>query len=47
MACQMLVLHDPEEARHFLTQNPQLCYALLMAQIRMKIIDKELAEVSV
>lgn len=39
--------NNPTEARQMLLQNPQLAYALLQAQVVMKIIDPHTAAVSV
>ncbi|GFX81322.1 cleavage stimulation factor subunit 2 [Trichonephila clavipes] len=36
--------NNPNEARHLLIQNPQLTFALLQAQVIMKIIDPETAK---
>lgn len=38
--------NNPNEARNMLLQNPQLAYALLQAQIIMKMIDPQVAMVS-
>jgi len=40
---QMCILNNPNEARNMLLQNPQLAYALLQAQIVMKIVDPQVA----
>ncbi|XP_017769458.1 PREDICTED: cleavage stimulation factor subunit 2 tau variant-like [Nicrophorus vespilloides] len=37
------IRNNPDEARTMLLQNPQLSYALLQAQVVMKIIDPEVA----
>merc|ERR1719150_2932623 len=37
------IQNNPQEARVMLNQNPQLAYALLQAQVVMRIIDPELA----
>ena len=44
---QLCIQNNPEEARHMLLQNPQLAYALLQAQVIMKIVDPKVADVSV
>lgn len=36
---KMCIQNNPNEARTMLLQNPQLAYALLQAQVVMKIID--------
>lgn len=41
---KQLSTQQPDQARLLLQQNPQLCYALLRAQLRMKMIDPELAQ---
>ncbi|XP_055946691.1 cleavage stimulation factor subunit 2-like isoform X2 [Argiope bruennichi] len=38
------VENNPNEARNLLIQNPQLAYALLQAQVIMKVIDAETAK---
>jgi len=43
---QMCIQNNPNEARNMLLQNPQLAYALLQAQIVMKIVDPQVALVS-
>ena len=43
---QLCIQNNPEEARHMLLQNPQLAYALLQAQVIMKIVDPKVADVS-
>uniref|UniRef100_G3PZ46 Cleavage stimulation factor, 3' pre-RNA, subunit 2 n=1 Tax=Gasterosteus aculeatus aculeatus TaxID=481459 RepID=G3PZ46_GASAC len=40
---QMKVGCSPQEARNMLLQNPQLAYALLQAQVVMRIVDPEIA----
>lgn len=35
--------NSPQEARNMLLQNPQLAYALLQAQVVMRIVDPEIA----
>lgn len=42
----MCIQNNPNEARNMLLQNPQLAYALLQAQIVMKIVDPQVALVS-
>lgn len=44
---QLCIQNNPNEARNMLLQNPQLAYALLQAQIVMKIVDPKVALVSV
>ena len=39
----MCIQNNPNEARNMLLQNPQLAYALLQAQIIMKIVDPQVA----
>eukprot|EP00050_Salpingoeca_kvevrii_P020581 m.100290 g.100290 ORF g.100290 m.100290 type:complete len:365 (+) comp8925_c0_seq2:2203-3297(+) len=39
-----LVQQQPNQARSLLTTNPALCYAVLQAQLRLNIIDPDLAE---
>jgi len=46
MGLQMCIQNNPNEARNMLLQNPQLAYALLQAQIVMKIVDPQVALVS-
>lgn len=41
----MCIRDNPEDARRMLLQNPQLAYALLQAQLVMKIIDPKVADV--
>lgn len=41
----MCIQNNPTEARNMLLQNPQLAYALLQAQIVMKIVDPQVAMV--
>lgn len=43
---QLCIQNNPNEARNMLLQNPQLAYALLQAQIVMKIVDPQVALVS-
>ena len=43
--CQICIQNNPEEARQMLLQNPQLAYALLQAQVVMKIVDPVIAQV--
>ena len=38
------IQHNPQEARQLLLHNPQLAYALLQAQVVMKIVDVETAQ---
>lgn len=40
---KMCIQNNPTEARNMLLQNPQLAYALLQAQIVMKIIEPQVA----
>ena len=40
---KMCIQNNPSEARTMLLQNPQLAYALLQAQVVMKIIDPPMA----
>ena len=47
MLCQICIQNNPEEARQMLLQNPQLAYALLQAQVVMKIVDPVIAQVGV
>ena len=42
---QLCIQNNPTEARNMLLQNPQLAYALLQAQIVMKIVDPQVAMV--
>lgn len=44
---KLCIQNNPNEARNMLLQNPQLAYALLQAQIVMKIVDPQVALVSV
>lgn len=37
------IQNNPQEARNMLLQNPQLAYALLQAQVVMRIVDPEMA----
>lgn len=41
---KLCIQNNPEEARHMLLQNPQLAYALLQAQVIMKIVDPKVAD---
>ena len=43
---KLCIQNNPNEARNMLLQNPQLAYALLQAQIVMKIVDPQVAMVS-
>lgn len=40
---KLFILHQPEEARQLLLHNPQLPYALLQAQVVMRIVEPRLA----
>jgi len=40
---KLCIQNNPQEARTMLIQNPQLAYALLQAQVVMKIVDPETA----
>ncbi|THD20821.1 Cleavage stimulation factor subunit [Fasciola hepatica] len=40
---KLCIQNNPNEARNILLQNPQLAYALLQAQIVMKIVDPKVA----
>ncbi|KAG8178440.1 hypothetical protein JTE90_016112 [Oedothorax gibbosus] len=40
---KMCIENNPQEARNLLLQNPQLAYALLQAQVIMRIVDPEVA----
>ncbi|KAG7484233.1 hypothetical protein MATL_G00047120 [Megalops atlanticus] len=40
---KLCVQNNPQEARNMLLQNPQLAYALLQAQVVMRIVDPEIA----
>ena len=44
---KICIQNNPNEARNMLLQNPQLAYALLQAQIVMKIVDPQVAMVCV
>eukprot|EP00118_Oscarella_pearsei_P013908 m.115555 g.115555 ORF g.115555 m.115555 type:complete len:129 (+) comp37545_c0_seq12:320-706(+) len=44
---KLCIRDNPEDARRMLLQNPQLAYALLQAQLTMKIIDPKVADVSI
>lgn len=46
VSSQLCVQNSPQEARNMLLQNPQLAYALLQAQVVMRIVDPEIALVS-
>jgi len=41
---KLCIQNNPEEARQMLLQNPQLAYALLQAQVIMKIVDPKVAD---
>eukprot|EP00039_Didymoeca_costata_P020350 m.340966 g.340966 ORF g.340966 m.340966 type:complete len:336 (+) comp19664_c0_seq1:266-1273(+) len=41
---KMLIENQPEEASKLLHENPQLCYALVQAQLRMGMIDRVIAD---
>lgn len=43
---KLCIQNNPNEARNMLLQNPQLAYALLQAQIVMKIVDPQVAMVT-
>lgn len=43
LSSQLCVQNSPQEARNMLLQNPQLAYALLQAQVVMRIVDPEIA----
>ena len=43
LSLQLCVQNSPQEARNMLLQNPQLAYALLQAQVVMRIVDPEIA----
>ena len=43
---KLCIQNNPTEARQMLLQNPQLSYALLQAQVVMRIIDPHTASVS-
>ncbi|CAG0889145.1 unnamed protein product [Darwinula stevensoni] len=43
---KICIQNNPAEARTMLMQNPQLAYALLQAQVVMRIVDPEVAVVS-
>lgn len=43
---KICIQNNPNEARNMLLQNPQLAYALLQAQIVMKIVDPQVAMVN-
>merc|ERR1719295_1228738 len=40
---KLCIQNNPQEARQMLTTNPQLAYALLQAQVVMRIVDPETA----
>ncbi|CDQ70065.1 unnamed protein product [Oncorhynchus mykiss] len=40
---KLCVQNSPQEARNMLLQNPQLAFALLQAQVVMRIVDPEIA----
>lgn len=40
---KMCIQNNPNEARNLLLQNPQLAYALLQAQVVMRIVDPQVA----
>ncbi|GFQ64873.1 cleavage stimulation factor subunit 2 [Trichonephila clavata] len=40
---KLCIENNPQEARNLLLQNPQLAYALLQAQVIMRIVDPEVA----
>lgn len=40
------IQNNPNEAREMLVRNPQLAYALLQAQVVMRIVDPQTAVVS-
>lgn len=42
----LFLQNNPNEARNMLLQNPQLAYALLQAQVVMRIVDPNVAVVS-
>ena len=44
---KLCIQNNPEEARQMLLQNPQLAYALLQAQVIMKIVDPKVRAVVV
>uniref|UniRef100_A0A3B5MEE8 Cleavage stimulation factor, 3' pre-RNA, subunit 2 n=1 Tax=Xiphophorus couchianus TaxID=32473 RepID=A0A3B5MEE8_9TELE len=44
---KLCVQNSPQEARNMLLQNPQLAYALLQAQVVMRIVDPEIALVRI
>nr|KAG5705062.1 hypothetical protein BaRGS_018792 [Batillaria attramentaria] len=43
MVLELCIQNNPNEARNMLLQNPQLAFALLQAQIVMKIVDPQVA----
>lgn len=44
---QLCIQNNPNEARNMLLQNPQLAYALLQAQVVMRIVDPQVAIVRI
>merc|ERR1712038_2023352 len=40
---KLCIQNNPQEARNMLLQNPQLAYALLQAQVVMRIVDPDMA----
>merc|ERR1719489_714739 len=40
---KLCIQNNPQEARNMLLQNPQLAYALLQAQVVMRIVEPEMA----
>ena len=40
---KLCIQNNPTEARNMLLQNPQLAYALLQAQVVMRIVDPKVA----
>lgn len=47
LSCIFKFQNNPVEARNMLLQNPQLGYALLQAQVVMKIVEPEVAKVKI
>lgn len=41
---KQLIKHHPENAKKVLQQQPQLCYAILMAQLKLNMIDDAVVE---
>lgn len=41
---QLVIKNNADEARQLLLQNPQLAYALLQAQVIMRLIDPKMAQ---